>query len=137
MSRKPNSGRPTLRVVGSDDADPLFADYGPIAGPPKRSAEQPDVVAAKTTSAFAQVPLRWAAKAAKATNEPAALVVAYLFYRAWKAKGPAFPLPSKWLEQHGVSRRVKRRVLRDLEGAGLITTKKSNHQSPIVTLVTP
>ena len=37
--------------------------------------------------------------------------------------------------RRGVSREIKRRVLRDLEAAGLITVERPSRKSPIVTLV--
>ena len=44
-------------------------------------------------------------------------------------------MPNGWLEERGVSRKAKSRVLRDLEAAGLITVERPNRQSPIVTIV--
>jgi hypothetical protein len=84
--------------------------------------------------AFVKVPLWWAAEAAKATRSPATLVLIDLLYRAWKAKGPTFPLPNMRLSKNGVSRKVKCRVLRDLEAAGLITIERRHGKTPLVTL---
>ena len=67
---------------------------------------------------FVQVPLWWAEAAAKVTTGGAtALVSVYLLHASWKARSTTFPLPNGYLKQHGVSREVKRRVLRDLEAA--------------------
>jgi len=83
---------------------------------------------------FVKVPLWWAAAAAKVTKTPAALVWVYLLHTSWKARSPMFPLPNGWLERHGVNRRIKNRVLCDLEAAGMITVERRNGKSPCVTL---
>lgn len=85
--------------------------------------------------AFVKTPLWWAVEAAKATKTPALLVCLYLLHASWKARSATFPLPNGWLERHGVSRRIKNRVLCDLEAAGLITVERRNGKSPCVTLV--
>jgi hypothetical protein len=85
--------------------------------------------------AFVKVPLWWAVEAAKAAKTPTALVWVFLLHASWKAKSATFPLPNGWLEKHGVSRKVKYRVLRDLEAAGLILVERPSHRSPTVTLV--
>jgi hypothetical protein len=84
---------------------------------------------------FVKVPLWLAAAAAKATKTPALLVVVYLLHASWKAKSLTFALANGWLEERGVSRKAKKRVLRDLEAAGLITIEQLNGRSPRVTLV--
>jgi hypothetical protein len=88
-----------------------------------------------TRKAFVKVPLWWAVAAAEATRTPAALVYIHLLHASWKARSATFPLPNGWLEQHGVGRKTKSRVLRDLEAAGLITVERSSRKSPRVTLV--
>jgi DNA-binding FadR family transcriptional regulator len=45
-----------------------------------------------------------------------------------------FPLPNGRLCENGVSRKVKRRVLRDLEAAGLITVERRLGKTPLITL---
>jgi hypothetical protein len=57
-----------------------------------------------------------------------------LVYLAWKTKSMTFLLPNEWLEEHGVSRKTKTRVLRDLERAHLVTVEWRGKKSPIVTL---
>ena len=84
---------------------------------------------------FVVVPIWFATAAAKAAKAPAHLVIVHLLHTSWKAKGRAFTLANGWLEEQGVSRRTKNRVLRDLEAAGLITIERSNGQSPKVTIV--
>jgi hypothetical protein len=85
--------------------------------------------------AFVRVPLWWATEAAKATRTPKAMVWVELLYRSWKAKSLSFPLPNGSLGKKGVSREVKRRALRDLETAGLITVEWRPGKTPRVTLV--
>ena len=84
---------------------------------------------------FVQVPLWWAGEASQATKTPAALVWVYLRHAAWKARSATFPLPNDYFKKHGVSREIKRRVLRDLEIAGLITVERRPRKSPLITLV--
>jgi ribosomal protein S19E (S16A) len=88
----------------------------------------------KKAEPFARVPLWWMVRAAKAADTPDALVCVYLLYAAWKAKGKPFPLSNKWLKKNGASREIKRRVLRDLEAAGLITVERRHGRSPRVAL---
>jgi hypothetical protein len=82
---------------------------------------------------FAPVSLARAAKAAQATRSPELLVWVEIEYLAWKANDAPFPLPSARLRRLGVSRKVKVRILRDLERAGLITVEWLRRQAPIVT----
>jgi hypothetical protein len=84
---------------------------------------------------FVKVPLDWIARAAKVTNAPKALVLIELLYMSWKFKSSTFPLANVRLARLGVSRDIKRRVLRDLESAGLIVVERPARRTPIVTLV--
>jgi hypothetical protein len=84
---------------------------------------------------YVRVPLWWAAAAAKATKSPSALVWIRLLYVTWKRKSMTFPLANQYLEKNGVSREVKRKVLRDLEAAGLITVERRHGKSPKVMIV--
>lgn len=93
------------------------------------------MMTARKKDTFIKVPIWWATEAAKATKTPAILVCVYLLHASWKARSTTFPLPNGWLEQRGVSREIKRRVLRDLEAAGLITVVRPSRKSPLVTLV--
>jgi hypothetical protein len=88
----------------------------------------------KKVEPFVKVPLWWATEAAKAARSPATIVLVELLHRAWKAKGLTFPLPNGRLGKTGASRKVKRRVLRDLEVAGLITVERHSGKNPKVTL---
>lgn len=89
----------------------------------------------KSKDAFVKVPLWWATEAAKATRTPVMIVLVELLYRSWKAKSLTFPLPNGRLGEKGVSREVKRRVLRDLEAVGLIMVERRHGKTPLVTLV--
>ena len=89
-----------------------------------------------TDEKFVKFPIYWAVAVAKATRSPTTLVLVHMLLCAWRASGLSFPLSNAWLEQHGVSRDVKRRVLRDLEEAGIITVERAGSKSPVVTLVT-
>jgi hypothetical protein len=89
----------------------------------------------KEKDKFAKVPLWLAARAAVATKDPASLVLPYLLYLSWKAQDRAFAVPNGWLESHGVSRKTKVRVLRDLEASRLITVDRSRGRSPRVEFV--
>jgi hypothetical protein len=84
---------------------------------------------------FVQVPLWWAEAAAKATDSPVVIVLVELLRRRWKAHSTTFAMPNARLEGLGASRETKRRVLRDLERAGLITVKRRPRKTPVVTLV--
>jgi hypothetical protein len=95
------------------------------AAPVKREKREP----------FAKVPLWWAKEATKAIGAPGAMVCVYLLHAAWRAKSLTFPLPNERLKKLGVSREVKRYVLRDLEAAGLITVERRSGKTPLVTLV--
>jgi hypothetical protein len=75
----------------------------------------------KKTEPFVMVPLWWVEQATRATRTPKALVCIWLLHLAWKAKSSTFSLPSGKLSKKGASRYTKRRALRELEAAGLIT----------------
>jgi hypothetical protein len=92
-------------------------------------------VKGKKVEPFVKVPLWWAPVAAKATRSPTTIILIELLHRSWKAKSLTFPFPDGRLGKHGVSRKVKYRVLRDLETAGLITVERCSGKSSQVTLV--
>jgi hypothetical protein len=83
---------------------------------------------------FVKVPLWWIEAAAKATNSPRTLVLMELLYTAWKTRRSTFPLPNGRLARLGVSREVKRKVLRDLEHAKLIVVERPTRKTVVVTL---
>jgi hypothetical protein len=84
--------------------------------------------------AFAMVPLWWAGRAAKATKAPEVLVCVELWHRAWKAKGQSFTMPNGGLAEHGITRKVKSRILRSLEVGGEITVERQPRKTPKITL---
>jgi hypothetical protein len=84
---------------------------------------------------FVKVPLWWIAAAARATRSPRTLVLVELLRASWKARSSTFPLANVRLAKLGVSREIKREVLRDLEGAGLIVVERLAGKSPVVTLI--
>ena len=89
----------------------------------------------KKVDAFVKVPLWWIAAAAKYARSPATVVLVELLYASWKARNSTFSLSNVRLAKLGVSREIKRRVLRDLEAGGLITVERRPSKSPIITLV--
>lgn len=92
-------------------------------------------VKGKKADPFVKMPLWWAEAAAKATRTPKALVWVELLRVVWKTKSTTFSFPSGRLEKMGVSRHTKRRALRELAAAGLITIEWRNGKNPIVTVV--
>jgi hypothetical protein len=89
----------------------------------------------KRVEVFVKVPLWWITAVAKATRSPKTLVLVELLYASWKARSSTFSLANVRLAKLGISREIKRRVLRDLERDGLITVERRPSKSPIVTLV--
>ena len=120
-----------MHVLQDDEDDEkLFALQ---CGAGKPSAPRRRGKARKET--FVKVPLWWITAAANATGSPAVLVLIELLRLQWKTRRMSFPVPNARLKNLGVSREVKRRVLRDLQRAGLITVDQRTRKSPIVTLV--
>jgi hypothetical protein len=89
----------------------------------------------KRVEPFVQVPLWWIEVAANDVSSPKTLVLIELLYAAWKAKSSTFPLPNVRLAKLGVSREIKRRVLRDLERRPVIRVERSPGKTPIITLI--
>ena len=83
---------------------------------------------------FVKAPLWWIETAAKATNSPTTVVLIELLRLHWKTKSSTFPLPNSRLQRLGVSRKVKQRVLRELERAQLIGVERPARKTPVVTL---
>jgi hypothetical protein len=86
------------------------------------------------SEAFVVVPLQLTARASAAMNSPQTMVWVWLLYRAWQTKSSSFTIPNTALIDYGVTRKVKYRVLRQLEIAGLITVERPPRKSPVVTL---
>ena len=116
------------------DRDDLWIDGGKddLADAPLPNRHSSN---SKKAEQFVKVPWWWMVEAAKLTHTPAALVCIHLLYAAWKTKSLTFPLPNVTLRRAGVSREIKRRVLRDLEAGGLILVERRSGKTPIVTLI--
>jgi hypothetical protein len=89
----------------------------------------------KQIEPFVQVPLWWIETAAKDIRSPATLVLIELLRARWKTKNSTFPLPNARLKALGVSREIKRRVLRDLERRPVILVERPLRKTPIITLI--
>jgi hypothetical protein len=89
----------------------------------------------KNTEPFVQVPLWWIETAAKDIRSPATLVLVELLRARWKTHSSTFPLPNGRLKALGVSREIKRRVLRDLQRRPVILVERGPRKTPIVTLI--
>jgi hypothetical protein len=67
------------------------------------------------------------------------MVWIWLLYLAWRDRKSigrdAIPLANAKLKSWGITRKVKQRVLRDLERARLIKVERRPKKSPLVTLV--
>ena len=86
---------------------------------------------------FAPVPLDEATPYFRAIDGASgAVVVALLFYVAWKTKDRTFPLSNELCARYGVSRWAKYRALARLKKAGMIVTQRLGHQAITVTLLT-
>jgi hypothetical protein len=118
-TRKPGSGKPTLRIVRPDDAanDPLFADYGPVAEVPKSRALRP--LASKP---FARIYLDVADRLFEHRVSGAAwrlLVEIDRLILTQRSRNPV-QLYSRRLRRLGLADETRRRALRQLTKAGLI-----------------
>jgi len=89
----------------------------------------------KKVEPFVQVPLWWIEAAAKDIRSPATLVLIELLRARWKTRSSTFPLPNGKLKALGVSREIKRRVLRDLQRRPVILVEQGPRKTPIVTLI--
>jgi uncharacterized protein YfaS (alpha-2-macroglobulin family) len=84
---------------------------------------------------FVQVPLAWFARATKAAGRPSTFLIVWLLYLSWKARSQTFPVPNAALRQYGIDRRVKYRMLRELEAAGVIAIERRRKRALLVTLL--
>jgi hypothetical protein len=101
----------------------------------KRELEAAAPVKRKKPEPFVKMPLWWAEAVGKATGSPTTILLVELLRLRWKTQSMTFPLPNSRLRKLGVSRDIKRRVLLDLERAGLITVERFSRKTPVVTLV--
>lgn len=108
----------------------------------RRTSSKPAAVSRQRKSAkrgkvepFVKVPLWWIEGTTKAAKSPTTLVLIELLRLHWETKSLTFPLPNGRLQTLGVSREMKRRVLRNLARAGFITVERRPKKTPLVTLV--
>jgi hypothetical protein len=95
----------------------------------------PAKVSKRMTDPWARVPLWWIERATELTHSPTTMVLIVLLYVNWQTKSATFPLPNARLKRAGISKKVKLRVLRDLERGGLIRVHWIPGKTPIVTLI--
>jgi hypothetical protein len=88
----------------------------------------------QSSKAFAQIPLAWAAKAAKATHTLKALVWIELLYAVWQAETEPVALSTERFRSIGVSHQTKLRALRELEAAGLVKVTWRARKTPLVSI---
>jgi hypothetical protein len=103
----------------------------------KRLAELEATAPMKRTrkeDVFAIMPLWTAARVAEATRSPVLLVWARILYLWRKHSGHSFVLANDWLEQRGISRQSKYRILRLIEATGLISVEWRRRKSPVITV---
>ena len=89
--------------------------------------------------AYIAVPLEWFNRAAQASpRSPAALATGLLLYRAAMMQRTRSPrMPTKSLQEAGISLDARRRALAALERANLVELKARPHRSPRVTVLCP
>jgi hypothetical protein len=84
---------------------------------------------------FVQVPWAWVERLAQSQSANTYRVAVTLLYLHWKGNGDPIKLANGMLAIDGVSRYAKRRALIELERFELITIKRRQRKSPIVTLI--
>jgi hypothetical protein len=84
---------------------------------------------------FVLMPWTWLERLAQSQSANTYRVAVTLLYLHWKAKGDPIKLANGMLAMDGVSRSSKGRALAELERFGLITIKRRQRKSPIVTLI--
>jgi hypothetical protein len=100
-----------------------------------RELEARAPVKRKKAAPFVKTPLWWIEATAKAAKSPTTIILIELLRLRWKTQSDTFPFPSVRLRKLGVSRDRKRRVLQDLEKAGLITVEWHIRKAPVITLI--
>jgi hypothetical protein len=89
----------------------------------------------RRTDPFVKVPLRWASKAAQATNTAKVMVWIRLLHATWEAKSNTVSLANVRLKKDGVTPWLKRRALHQLEAAGLIRVERPPGKAPVITVI--
>ncbi len=80
------------------------------------------------------VPCAWLQRAARLPGKPLHVGIA-LYQRAGMEKSDTVKLSNGVLEDWGIDRYAKRRALKDLEIAGLVSVKRRHGRSPVVTIL--
>jgi hypothetical protein len=101
---------------------------------PRAAAKPTKKTTRRRHDPFVKFPLWWAEAAAKAIKSPGVVVLVELLRRQFETRSNTFSRPNGRLLQAGVTRNVKRRVLRNLELAGLISVERRPNNNPIITL---
>jgi hypothetical protein len=122
-----------IRKDDDEDDEAFFRQFTTNEGHPV--AIDTPTTKRKKAEPFVKVPLWWITQAARLTKTPTLLVCIELLHRAWKTKSMSFPMPNGKLGGLGVGRKVKYRVLRDLERGGLITIERPAGKTLVITLV--
>ena len=123
-----------MRSKQDDDDERIFRQGQRRRPPADQLTAKPMARPRRGQDPFVKVPLWWIEAAAKATKSPTTVVLVELLRLRWKTKSSTFPLPNVRLQRLGVSRKVKQRVLRELELARLIAVERPARKSPVVTL---
>ncbi len=89
----------------------------------------------KTKPFVAKIELDTAAKAFTATGCQKGFVWLWLLHQAWKTGSKTVAVPNGALLKYGVSRKIKRAALRQLEAAGLIAVERRSRKTPTVTVL--
>jgi hypothetical protein len=84
---------------------------------------------------YVKLPLAWAAKAAAATNTHKAMVWLWLVHRTRLTGSATVAVPNGALAKYGISRKVKKVALEQLEAAGLIAVERRPRRAPIATVL--
>jgi hypothetical protein len=79
---------------------------------------------------WVKFPWEWAERLK--SIDPLLYIAVLLLHQDQGSKGRPVQLANKALEYDGISRKVKSRVLRQLEGAGLIQPERQPRKSPLI-----
>ena len=118
-------GLPDLSLLRSDGSN-LLPTKPPQSGLPRH----------KQGELFLKgpIPLEWLQRAAQLPGKSLHVAIA-LWQRAGMKKSNGLKLSNKILDGMGVDRYAKRRALKALEGAGLVSVERHHGKNPIVTLL--
>jgi hypothetical protein len=123
-----------VEAAGKAPRHPGARRWDNVKGRPLgQAARRTSVKRTKEEDGFAIMPLWAAALAAEATRSPALLVLAYILHLTRKTGRRDCTLANGWLEERGVSRQAKVRILRRFETCGLISVNWRQRKSPIIT----